>query len=96
MQPKKHAEAEKKHQLAESVPRRAAVERDRNGFAEPLFDLRQGDGGGDHVRPGEKEIERYCRPRCAPRCPLNHNLSTYINQATFYILFLLCMSLAVS
>jgi hypothetical protein len=87
MQPKKHAEAKKKHQLAKSFPRRAAVERHRDRFAESLFNLRQGDGGGHHVRPGEKEIERYCCPFCSPRCPLNHIISTYINQATLYIIF---------
>jgi hypothetical protein len=96
MQPKKHAEAEEKHQLAESFPWRASVERHRNGFAESLFNLRQGDGGGDHVRPGEKEIERYCRPFCSPRCPLNHNLTYILSTKPLYILFLLCMSLAVS
>lgn len=58
MQPAHAAEAQAWRRLPQGVPGRSALQHHRDRPAHVLWPLRQGHGGGHHVRPGEEEVQR--------------------------------------
>lgn len=59
MQPSNLAEAkDPRRVLPESLSRRPPIQHHRDRLADVLRTLRQGDGSGHHVRPGEEEVPR--------------------------------------